>query len=166
MNVIHSIKKNGSVKNYFEIAQKDLKDLEQEISENREAKRTQLHESEMQIESDEDDLDHILNRLFDCCKEISKLPQRKEAFLGLGSNKYVMTEEEASNFFGLLYSIALDTDEQESLISILASRIVSLKENALICGRASTEVSDLAEKSTRVRQGKEQFNKLINDLSR
>ncbi|ETK11295.1 hypothetical protein T235_16170 [Tannerella sp. oral taxon BU063 isolate Cell 8/11] len=166
MNVIHSIKKNEPVNNYFEIAQKDLKDLEQEISENREAKRTQLHESEMQIESDEDDLDHILNRLFDCCKEMSKLPQRKEAFLGLGSNKYVMTEEEASNFFGLLYSIALDTDEQESLISILASRIVSLKENALICGRASTEVSDLAEKSTRVRQGKEQFNKLINDLSR
>ena len=166
MNVIHSIKKNEPVNNYFEIAQKDLKDLEQEISENREAKRTQLHESEMQIESDEDDLDHILNRLFDCCKEMSELPQRKEAFLGLGSNKYVMTEEEASNFFGLLYSIALDTDEQESLISILASRIVSLKENALICGRASTEVSDLAEKSTRVRQGKEQFNKLINDLSR
>lgn len=165
MNVIHAVTRSKPVDNYIKNSQDALKDLEGAMWKYYGEMSAYIQNSRSEINHDEDVIDDIMSKMIDCANDIIDKPQEKSTWFGLGANQFVMTEEQAKDFFRLIHKM-VDPDIPDSLLSTLKSQIGTLKSHAYNLGESSSKISDITGKGTKITESKEYFEKLVRDLNR
>lgn len=165
MNVIHAVTRSKPVDNYIKNSQDALKELEGAMWKYYGEMSAYIQNSRSEINHDEDVIDDIMSKMIDCANDIIDKPQEKSTWFGLGANQFVMTEEQAKDFFRLIHKM-VDPDIPDSLLSTLKSQIGTLKSHAYNLGESSSKISDITGRGTKITESKEYFEKLVRDLNR
>lgn len=165
MNVIHAVTRSKPVDNYIKNSQDALKELEGAMWKKYEETQAHIKNSRLEIDSDEEAINDIMNKMVDLANDIMEKPQKKGTLFGLGADKYVMTVEQANDFFRLIHEM-VDFNISDSLLSILDLQIGVLKDHAYNLGENSNKISEIAGRGSKITEHKERFDKLIRQLDK
>lgn len=165
MNVIHAVTRSKPVDNYIKNSQDALKELEGAMWKKYEETQAHIKNSRLEIDSDEEAINDIMNKMVDLANDIMEKPQKKGTLFGLGADKYVMTVEQANDFFRLIHEM-VDFKISDSLLSILDLQIGVLKDHAYNLGENSNKISEIAGRGSKITEHKERFDKLIRQLDK
>ena len=165
MNVIHAVTRSKPVDNYIKNSQEALKELEGAMWKKYEETQAHIKNSRLEIDSDEEAINDIMNKMVDLANDIMEKPQKKGTLFGLGVDKYVMTVEQANDFFRLIHEM-VDFNISDSLLSILDLQIGVLKDHAYNLGENSNKISEIAGRGSKITEHKERFDKLIRQLDK
>ena len=165
MNVIHAVTRSKPVDNYIKNSQYALKELEGAMWKKYEETQDCIKNSRSEIDKDEEAIKDIMNMMIDLANDIMEKPQKKGTLFGLGADKYVMTVEQANDFFRLIREM-VDPNISDSLLSILDLQIGVLKDHAYNLGENSNKISEIAGRGSKITEHKERFDKLIRQLDK
>ena len=173
ITMIRSIRKTGQAEDYFRRVQGQLNildgNLRSKYNQTRSQAQEQMEKLQLEMQKDADAIDNLEDRIIEYGNRLINMPQEKGTWFGLGDNEHVMTDVQYRNFISLIHSIA-DPNLQNSLLSQLFSRIGSFVDHAYDLGAASKDaankIGEIVKKGTRVKEHKEQFDKLLNGLAK
>lgn len=173
ITMIRSIRKTGQAEDYFRRVQGQLNildgNLRSKYNQTRSQAQEQMEKLQLEMQKDADAIDKLEDRIIEYGNRLINMPQEKGTWFGLGDNEHVMTDVQYRNFISLIHSIA-DPNLPNSLLSQLFSRIGSFVDHAYDLGAASKDaankIGEIVKKGTRVKEHKEQFDKLLNGLAK
>ena len=173
ITMIRSIRKTGQAEDYFRRVQGQLNildgNLRSKYNQTRSQAQEQMEKLQLEMQKDADAIDNLEDRIIEYGNRLINMPQEKGTWFGLGDNEHVMTDVQYRNFISLIHSIA-DPNLPNSLLSQLFSRIGSFVDHAYDLGAASKDaankIGEIVKKGTRVKEHKEQFDKLLNGLAK
>ena len=173
ITMIRSIRKTGKAEDYFRRVQGQLNildgNLRSKYNQTRSQAQEQMEKLQLEMQKDADAIDNLEDRIIEYGNRLINMPQEKGTWFGLGDNEHVMTDVQYRNFISLIHSIA-DPNLPNSLLSQLFSRIGSFVDHAYDLGAASKDaankIGEIVKKGTRVKEHKEQFDKLLNGLAK
>jgi len=173
ITMIRSIRKTGQAEDYFRRVQGQLNildgNLRSKYNQTRSQAQEQMEKLQLEMQKDADAIDNLEDRIIEYGNRLINMPQEKGTWFGLGDNEHVMTDVQYRNFISLIHSIA-DPNVPNSLLSQLFSRIGSFVDHAYDLGAASKDaankIGEIVKKGTRVKEHKEQFDKLLNGLAK
>lgn len=164
MKVIRSIKPNHSEINYFENAQTEMGRLHKKTRDEYNAANEVSEQYADKLRQGKRIIQEIWGQIDDLCQNIRTKPSFKKGGI-LNSMRFEMTVDEYNEMVSFIDKI-IDRENSDSVFYQLNKEIASLEQNALEYGKATKKISELSKRGIRIKESREQFNKLINDLSR